>query len=785
MEPTTEKVAAVFAGLPPAPATMRKVALYYAEQGWHVFPLHTAREGRCSCGDEGCQSVGKHPRTKHGLSDATADVRIVGQWWNTWPDANVGFHPGPSGIVVLDLDSYKANYAGMELTFAEKQTVTGITGGGGEHLFFASGGQRYKSRNRAVDGVDVKAWGGHVVLPPSMHRSGQRYVWEDGYAPWEFGLAPVPGAVRAVLEREREVKVKANGANGGGVHGFDAVREFGRAKEALQRLRAGRADDYDDWLRVGMALAELGDMGFDLWDEWSQQSGKYKEGVTAAKWPTFKPGQGVTLASLHHWAEQDSPQVKTVSVSKNGAKAEAGAEAPDLEPVRVWPDAIRQTDLGNARRMALHHGENMMHVQAWGKWYIWDGKHWQEDETNAVRRLARDTVRRIYDEASGIADDEVRKGIAKWGISSESRFRLEAMVSLAKDDEKIASHFEELDRDGWLLNVANGTVDLRTGALRAHDRADKLTKLVNISYDPTAEAPLWMKFLRRVLAGDESMVEFVQRAVGYSLTGDTTEQCLFFLWGTGRNGKSTFVETVRKILGDYGKTAPRELVQLRADNSEGIPNDVAQLPGVRFVYGSELEQGRRMAESKIKDLTGGDRISARFMRGEFFDFSPRFKIWLFGNHKPVIVGTDEGIWRRIRLIEFTVYIPDDEVDPRLQQKLESELPGILRWAVEGCLKWQRDGLSTPVKVKAATASYRANMDVIGQFIETCCIVERQKEVTFSALYGAYEAWCKASGEHAVSGRRFGDAMTERGFLSARTNQAAIRLGIGLLTEQTQ
>lgn len=768
----------VFDVAPPLPATMRKVALYYAGAGWHIFPLHTMKEGKCSCG-QSCGHEGKHPRTKHGLSDATNDVRIVGRWWEQWPDANIGFHPGPSGIVVLDLDSYKANYAGVELSFAEKQTVTGITGGGGEHLFFSSGGVQYRSRNRAVDGVDIKAWGGYVILAPSMHRSGQRYVWEEGYAPWEYGLAPVPAMVKAILGQERELKVKANGNLGNG-HSFDAGREFDRAKEALGRLRVGRADDYDDWMKVGMALAELGDMGFDLWDEWSQQSDKYRNGVTEQKWPTFKPGVGVTLASLHHWAQQDSPVVKVSAPSKNGAKAE---EAPEPEQ-KVWPDAIRQTDLGNARRMALHYGEDLMHVQSWGKWYVWSGKHWREDETNEVRRLARATVRTIYDEAAGIADDETRKGIAKWGISSESRFRLEAMVALAKDDEQIASHFEELDRSPWLLNVANGTIDLRTGELRSHDRADKLTKLVPIVYDPTAEAPLWMKFLRRVLAGDEGMVEFVQRAIGYSLTGETTEQCLFFLWGTGRNGKSTFIETVRKIMAGYGKTAPRDLVQLRSDNSEGIPNDVAQLPGVRFVYGSELEQGRRMAESKIKDLTGGDRIAARFMRGEYFEFSPRFKIWLFGNHKPVIVGTDEGIWRRIRLIEFTVYIPDEEVDLHLSQKLEAELPGILRWAVDGCLKWQKEGLSTPVKVKAATASYRDNMDIIGQFIATCCIVEKQKEVTFASLYDAYSKWCVTVGEHPVSGRRFGDAMTERGFLSSRTNQAAIRLGIGLLTEQT-
>ena len=775
---TTIQVASkpLFAEAPAQQATMRKRALYYAGMGWHVFPLHTVVDGRCTCG-KSCDSPGKHPRTEHGYKEASTDAEMIDRWWGTWPSANIGFHPGPSGILVLDLDTYKANYVGVELTFAEKQTVTCITGGGGEHLFFDTKGERYGSMGKQVDGYDIKGWGGHVVLPPSAHMSGNRYTWEMGYAPWEHGLAPVPGAV-AELYRQRAERKSAVGSNGNG-HSFDAGREFDRAREALERLADWRADDYDNWMRVGMALSELGDTGFDLWDEWSKLSDKYKEGVTWAKWKTFKPGQGITLATLHHLASLDSPVVVSARPSKNGAKAEE--EAPVQ---KVWPETIRQTDLGNALRMARQFGKDLMHIQTWGKWYVWEGRYWKEDETNAVRRLARDTVRNIYAEAAEMADEDARKAVAKWGMSSESKFRFASMIDLAKDDEKIASRFDELDQNPWLLNVANGTLDLRTGKLRPHDRADKLTKMVPIAYDSTAEAPLWMKFLRRVLAGDENMVEFVQRAVGYSLTGETTEQCLFFLWGTGRNGKSTFVETVRKVLADYGKTAPRDLVQLRNDNSEGIPNDVAQLPGVRFVYGSELEQGRRMAESKIKDLTGGDRISARFMRGEYFDFSPRFKIWLFGNHKPVIVGTDEGIWRRIRLIEFTVYIPDDEVDGKLPQKLEDELPGILRWAVEGCLKWQREGLSTPVKVKAATAAYRANMDILGQFIDACCVVGKQYEAPFASLYSAYEKWCPTVGEHAVSGRRFGDALTERGFQISRTNAVKTRTGIGLLTEQT-
>jgi putative DNA primase/helicase len=414
------------------------------------------------------------------------------------------------------------------------------------------------------------------------------------------------------------------------------------------------------------------------------------------------------------------------------------------------------TDLGNARRLIHRRGRNLRYCWLWSKWLVWDGKRWIKDDSGEVYRLAKETVAGIYQEAAA-ANDEARKAIAKHAMRSEAGARIKEMVDLARSDVPVMP--DELDADPDLLNAENGTIDLRTGELQEHRREDLITKIAPVEYDPDAAAPAWATFLERVLPSEE-LREFVQRAAGYSATGDTSEQCMFINHGTGANGKSTFQETAAAALGDYAMRTPTET--LLAKRSDGVPNDIARLKGARFVSASETEEGRRLAESRIKDLTGQDTISARFMRAEFFDFAPTHKLWLSTNHKPEIRGTDNAIWRRIRLVPWSVAIPPNEQDKKLAAKLRDELPGVLAWVVRGCLEWRRVGLRDPEAVCRATVEYRAEMDVLGAFLSECCVLGDDQDVAAADLYRAYSEWCKDTGEAPVKQRRFGGQLTERG-----------------------
>ena len=292
------------------------------------------------------------------------------------------------------------------------------------------------------------------------------------------------------------------------------------------------------------------------------------------------------------------------------------------------------------------------------------------------------------------------------------------MLVLAQSEPDIPARITEFDTDPLLLNCANGVLNLATGELMPHAPARRLSKITTIAYDPMAACPLWLEFLDRVMGSDDDMIDYLQRAMGYTLTGHTGEQCLFFTHGNGANGKSVFLEILLQMAGEYGTNARADSFMVKQQS--GIPNDIARLVGMRFVGVNETETGQRMAESLVKDLTGGDTISARFLHREFFTFRPEFKLWIRGNHKPSIRGTDDGIWRRIHLIPFEVQIPEAERDPNLPEKLHAELPGILRWAVEGAIAWQRDGLRVPEKVKAATSEYRTEMDRLADFIDEKC-----------------------------------------------------------------
>ena len=435
---------------------------------------------------------------------------------------------------------------------------------------------------------------------------------------------------------------------------------------------------------------------------------------------------------------------------------------------------LNLTDAGNGERFQALHGARFAFVHAWGCWYHYDGVRWLRDGSGEATRGALATLRATGAEAEKIPDEDQRGELVKHTLDSESSARLGAMLTIAQSLLPVST--DDLDRDVDLLNVRNGTLDLRTGELRPHHRDDWLTRLAPVEYDASATCPRWEAFLLRAMGGNEALVAFLQRAIGYALTGHTNEQVLFLLYGVGANGKSTFLETIRALLGDLSAIADFGTFLKR--DSEGARNDIARLVGTRFVSAVEAEAGKPLAEALVKQLTGGDTITARFLFKEFFDFKPQFKIWLAANHKPTIGGSDHGIWRRIRLVPFTVTIPEHERDPKLTQKLAEELPGILAWAVRGCLAWRADGLGVPDEVKAATASYREEMDAFGGFVEASCVAELGVTVPAADLYGAYARWCEANGERARSQKSLAASLRERGFEAAKGTKG-VRVWRGL------
>lgn len=355
------------------------------------------------------------------------------------------------------------------------------------------------------------------------------------------------------------------------------------------------------------------------------------------------------------------------------------------------------------------------------------------------------------------------------------------MVSLAKSEPGIPVDPSEMDADPWLLNCSNGTIRLTTGELRPHERRDLITRLAPVDYDRQAACELWEKFLDRIQEGNYDVIHFIKRALGYALTGSTREQALFVLWGKGANGKSTALNMVKEILGTYARQTPTETLLYKPTPT--LNNDIARLDGPRFVAAFESDSGRRLAESLVKQLTGGDSVAARFLYGEYFDFVPQFKLFLSTNSKPQIRGVDNGIWRRLRLIPFNVQIPEVEQDKELPDKLRLEAPGILAWLVHGCRWWFDEGLGTPPEVLTATADYRAEMDVLADFLGECCIVAPGATATAADLYCAYGTWASDQGlreKEKLKQRTFGICLSDRGFQRRRGTGGRFQwVGVGL------
>jgi putative DNA primase/helicase len=437
-------------------------------------------------------------------------------------------------------------------------------------------------------------------------------------------------------------------------------------------------------------------------------------------------------------------------------------------------DGITDTDVANAKRLATRHGQDLRFTSERG-FFVYDGRRWVCDEKQVrVQAFAKSTALSIYDE---IKDSSDQRTMFRHAKKSQSKAAIDAMIWLVRSEPDIAISLNDFDADSDLFNVANGTVNLDTCGLRPHRREDLISNMVDVKFDPDAGCELWDAFVWRVTDRNEDLYNYLRRFVGYLLGGDTSDQSLHFLYGVGANGKSVFCEVLMRLLGDYAVAVSPELIMTRRHG--GIPNDIARLRGVRAALMNETSQGSRFDEAKLKDLTGGDTLTARFLHHEFFDFRPSHKLVIRGNHKPVINGTDEGIWRRLRLVPFSVQIPLDEQDRHLLSKLEVELPGILQWSLKGYAEWREKGLQPPSIITEAVAQYRTESDTLGRFIEECCEARNLGQVKSSTFFKRYQQFCEQSAERWMPSKDLPHEMQRRGFQWKRTNAGGLFLGIEL------
>lgn len=445
------------------------------------------------------------------------------------------------------------------------------------------------------------------------------------------------------------------------------------------------------------------------------------------------------------------------------AESIARYEVPD----RSFP----YTDYGNAERLVDAHGDDLLHVAGVG-WHTWDGKRFQRDDDGAVERLMKQRVRAMYAEAAQMQDPDDRERHVKHALRSEAAARLHASIDLAKSERPVIARPSDLDAHPFLLNVANGTLDLRTAELREHRRGDRLTKITACVYVEGAESDLWRAFLARIFGDDEDLISFARRAVGYSLTASTSEEVLFFAHGPAATGKSTFIEAIKACLGDYAATADFETF-LKKHGDASVRPDIARLAGRRFVSSIEVEEGKRLAEGLVKQVTGGDTVTARFLYREAFEFAPQFKLWLGANARPHVRADDAAMWRRILQLPFVEVIPTDERDPSLKRRLKHDptaQTAILTWAVDGCVEWQETGLNVPARVREYTEEYRQENDPFGQWFDDCCILDAHAFTTSADLRQSYEAWAHEVGATVHKQKALAQALKERGCESGKDSR---------------
>lgn len=683
-------------------------------------------------------------------------------WFDKRSQVNIGIVTGKiSGLVVLDIDNEEAfkeaKKRGLNQNTPCTQSKRGL------HFYFKHPGYDLSNFVGKLPDMDLRADGGYIIAPPSLHPDGVFYAWRikpdthllADLPEWIIDLAkpqPAPAPTRPQL-------TVIHGSAKGTAYGLAALAsEVQNVLNAGEHLRNKTLNNAA--LKCGHLVA-----GGEL-DRAEVEQALYDAALQIGL--TDTESRGTIQSGLQKGLTE--PRSNPNPLSKNKVNLQLYNQQRAINeklPTDTDNDQeIRNTDTGNARRLVRLYGDNIRFVHESGSWLIWDKNRWIEDKRSQLYQFAWNTCADMLREAADLieaGDTKSGQKLQTWAVASESSSKLRNMIDLASHVPGVRITTGHLDQQPHILNCKNGTLDLLSYELRPHSSDDLLTKIIPTPYEPDAKCPTWERFLYRIMDGNKNLVSFLQRAIGYTLTADVSEQVWFFMYGSGKNGKSTFIETIKELLGDYSMKLPSESLMSKTNSPNFVGNDLAQLPGARLVIASETEEGRRLNEALVKDLTGGDTIKCRFLHHEFFEFNPTLKLWVYGNHQPIIRGADEGIWRRIAKIPFTVQIPPEDRDPQLLTKLKRELPGILAWAVRGCHEWREQGLNLPDEVKAATDEYRAEMDIISAWMDECMVMVKNASTLASKIYESYSTWCKDNGEIPVSQRRLGQALTTRGF----------------------
>ena len=712
---------------------MLQAALEYLSFGWPVIPLKSKKDQLL-------------PSWKP-YQERLPTEEEVRAWWTAWPDAWIGLVLGEaSGIVRLDADGPVP----PELLEGFDCTAEFKSPNGRGWLFqynpaFTEGRHAFWTGSGSHEELRYQSNGCYTVLPPS-----------PGYEWVRNNVEPIPQKLcdtllsletaKALKELEREYAPSS------------AVPEPSVMLEALAFVPA---DDRDTWLKVGFALHSVGNEYLEKWVVWSRSSEKFVEGECERLWGAFKPNGGITARYITHLARRH------------------GWYNPKFhEPL---------TDVGNGRVLARTMMGRILYCREWNRWLAWNGEKWLEDGQLIVELAAKNAIRERYEKTISSAlkalliqdparrkdKEEKIKKVLGWCKKSEEAKHVFASIDMAKSEPGMNASFRELNRHPWLLNCANGVLDLKSGELLPHDADLRMTQQCPTEYHEKAVCPRWEQFLQEVFDGDNELVLTMQRLLGYCITGVVQDHVLPIFHGSGRNGKSTIARALLYILGpDYCCTAPSGFLAL--SKNEQHPTKLVLLYGKRLVFDVETGDSTRLNEEMVKRLTGGDNVTARKMYENFWEFEPTHKILLLTNHEPTVKGSDTAVWSRLKKWPFAVSFEGRE-EPGLDASLKAEAQGILAWMVRGCFEWQEKGLGESKAVKAATSAYQAEQDIIAQFAAMCLTADLNGKIRVDELVKLYINWCVNNGHRPANTQTFGRRMTNMGYILDENRK--FRLGI--------